>query len=209
MKSTVITVILLCLIWCICVSGATSVYPNSLADWYKGSIAITSEHTNRMMQSLESYGTPSNEQSEVGITTIDGSVLDSRIIDSDGSVSDAFETLSISSPTSVGIDLDVDGIITHKIIQIRPQSRVITSSDGSQIMQVSNTDPVLQIYYGYQQSPDHPFTTLYKIGSIDSSECLSHTISFSERTINSHTVNCADIIAIMQRNDIPSIEELP
>lgn len=208
MKQSAITILAICAVWILCVTGASSI---PLGNWFAPDLGTAISH---WQQSTDKMGMVLGGETELSpssdlISTADGVSIPVRIIDSSGDVSDPINAGDISEVSTVGLEIPSDdGTIIRKIVQTKPQERIITSADGLQIMQVSDSNPILQIRYGYQESADQPFSYFYRVDS-ENGNCLATLIIFQERSIRSHDITCNAIDSIKAGNIIPEWGDLP
>ena len=96
-----------------------------------------------------------------------------------------------------------------KMMQVNPESTVTISTDTQTVMQQSvlPTSPKVELYYGYQQSANTPWTDYYKIEKCDATQCRVVRANFATRHVWIESIPLAtanSITGIIPHDALPS-----
>jgi hypothetical protein len=115
------------------------------------------------------------------------------------------DELPADNTTAVAITINTDNnaSLVEKTIQVLPETKIVMSPNGQTMMKVSGGG-LVEIYYGYQVDPSHPWSEYYKVDG----DTATHA-SFSDRHVWITTTNRTEINNMIFSGEIPLWSDLP
>lgn len=116
------------------------------------------------------------------------------------------KSLSIKDKTVASVELENTTHVKEEklIIQIKPNSKLVISSDGKKVKQTKqNGKPLIELYYGYQKSASTPWEQYSRVDSCDVTQCKVVYANFTARKVWIETRSLAEVMGRVNSDIIP------